>query len=410
MQKDPEYYRRLLDQYLAAGTGNSAAQLEELFAFLEMRAADPLLSEMLHTHLDQLAAGEQTVPQEAADRMRKRLLEQLNASKKIPATAGKVMPAMPPGRRGHFLKATWFRYAAVILFLFGIGTYLFYNHFNRPADSAFGLNKPPQPEIVPGGNKAVLTLADGQKIILDSAADGSVLQQGSAQVIKISAGQLLYQKNIGTAVGYNTISTPKGGQYQVLLPDGTRVWLNASSSVTFPTTFVAGQRLVKITGEIYFEVAKNTQKPFIVDVNGKLSVEVLGTSFNVNSYADEENIKTTLLEGSVKVIKAGEATVLSPGQQAVAASSDRQLTVVDADISKTLAWKNGIFDFTGADLKSVMRQLERWYDIKVQYKGSLSNITFEGRMYRNVNLSDVLEVLQEMGVKFELNGKNLIVF
>ena len=218
------------------------------------------------------------------------------------------------------------------------------------------------------------------------------------------------------------MTTPAGGQYQVTLPDGTKVWLNAASSITYPTAFVDKERPVKISGEVYFEVAKDKEKPFIVDVDGKSSVRVLGTSFNINSYGDESTIKTTLLEGSVKVMRTAttavstDSVILKPGQQAlvalpaVAASSDRQLKVTsDVNIEQTLAWKNGLFNFNGSDLHAVMRQLERWYGIKVEYEGSIPDTKFSGEIYRNVNLSDVLEALQRMGVKFRLHGKTLLV-
>jgi transmembrane sensor len=322
--------------------------------------------------------------------------------------------------RIHFLKTAWFRYAAAIILIAGLAVaYLLTTNDINAGKKLANDNNHKQTEIPPGGEKAVLTLADGTKIVLDNAANGNLAQQGNAQVVKLANGQIVYNLE-GLAEGkvmMNTMSTPKGGQYQLTLPDGTKVWLNAASSITYPAIFVGKERNVKIEGEVYFEVAKDRQKPFIVDIDGKSSVQVLGTSFNINSYENEADIKTTLVEGSVKVIQADQSAILQPGQQAVALSSDQltrtgssnKLIVNQADLSKILAWKNGLFNFNGANLREVMRQLERWYDIKVQYEGPISNDVFKGKMYRNVNLSDVLEVLQRMGVKFRMEGKTVII-
>lgn len=348
-----------------------------------------------------------------------------------------------PAHRIHFLKTAWFRYAAAILIVFGSVAYLWINNRNDKDLAAATDNKRLSSDVGPGGEKAVLTLADGRKIILDSAANGNLAQQGNAQIVKLSNGQLTYNLKGSSSkeIMWNTMATPKGGQYQLTLPDDTKVWLNAASSITYPAVFVGNKREVKIAGEVYFEVAKNKQKPFVVDVDEKSLVEALGTSFNINSYTDEESIKTTLLEGSVRVLKTNTtatatspglqpksseaddklkgAVILKPGQQAtiaVVASADSQLEntagisiVNNPDIEKTLAWKNGLFNFNGVDLYALMRQLERWYDIKVQYQGSVPNVIFKGEMYRNVNLSDVLAALQKMGVKFRMDGKTLIV-
>jgi len=333
-----------------------------------------------------------------------------------------------PVRRVHFLRPGFLRYAVAIILVIGVAAVALVVSPDRKPGSAGTTAQlsTPKSDISPGGNHAVLTLADGRAIVLDSVANGQLADQGEVKIVKLANGQIAYDLHGLSAkeVMWNTMTTPKGGQYQVTLPDGTKVWLNASSSITFPTAFTGAVRKVKVEGELYFEVADNKQKPFVVDVGSKSLIEVLGTSFNVNSYVDEGSIKTTLLEGSVKV---NNSVVLKPGQQAIqkdpagmAVSADKpnshetvgkqDIVVSEANLDQALAWKNGIFDFTGADLKTVMRQLERWYDIKVQYKGPMSNMTFGGRMYRNVHLSDVLEALQKMGVKTELDGKNLMVF
>lgn len=327
--------------------------------------------------------------------------------------------------RVHFLKTTWFRYAAAIILLIGIAWYFQSNQWN----SSDGSNKSTESktlaeDIAPGTNKAILTLANGNKIILDSAANGDLANQGGVNIVKLASGQIIYDLRGLTSkeVMWNTMTTPNGGQYQVTLPDGTKAWLNAASSITFPTAFLGKKREVSINGEVYLEVATNKNQPFVVDIRGESFVEVLGTSFNINSYENENVIKTTLLEGSVKVIndKLKRSAILKPGQQAkiVRAETFNQgsqntagISVLgNIDLDQVLAWKNGLFNFNGADLRIVMRQLERWYNINVQYRNSVPDVVFEGKMYRNENLSYVLDMLKEEGVKFRLEGKNLIVF
>lgn len=325
----------------------------------------------------------------------------------------------PLPHRAPFLRSFFFRYAAAFMLLAGIAAYL-YLYIGRN-EQTVASNDNRQLNIVPGGNKAVLTLADGTKLLLDSAQNGNIAEQGNTQIVN-SNGQIVYdvQNHSSSTVLWNTMSTPVGGQYQVSLPDGTRAWLNAASSITFPTVFSGEQRLVKVSGEVYFEVAKNKQKPFVVDIGGKSLVEVLGTSFNINSYQDDEFISTTLLEGSIKVSSGvkgaaqpagtqSQSVIIKPGQKALIAANSKNVRVNDADLEQTLAWKNGLFNFNGLHVHEVMRQLERWYNIDVKFEGNVSNITFKGKMFRNVNLSDVLEMFQKMEVKFKIEGRTLII-
>lgn len=297
--------------------------------------------------------------------------------------------------------------AAAIIICAAIGAYLWTT--GKKTDHAI-LNN--YTDVPPGGEKAVLTLADGTQIILDSAANGNLAQQGSTDIIKQTNGRIVYNVSSSAIASktpiWNTMSTPVGGQYQIILPDGTKVWLNAASSITYPTAFIENHRSVKIKGEAYFEVSGNKLKPFIVDIDGKSIVEVLGTSFNISSYENEGNIKTTLLKGGVKITNANKSTILKPGQQATIDAEAISIKP-DADIDQVLAWKNGLFNLDGADLQSVMRQLERWYDIRVEYRGPIDKAPFKGKIDRNLNLSNVLERLKEIGVRFELKGKKLIV-
>jgi ferric-dicitrate binding protein FerR (iron transport regulator) len=264
-------------------------------------------------------------------------------------------------------------------------------------------------DVLPGGDKAVLTLADGSTIVLDDVQNGTLAQQGNSKVIKLG-GKLTYDpanKNSKEIV-FNTISTPKGGQYQLELPDGSLVWLNSSSSIHFPTAFVAEERRVEITGEAYFEVAKNPDMPFIVTVNDA-EVRVIGTHFNINSYGDEDNIKTTLLEGAVKFVHGFNTNTLKPGQQSQLSTNGITKVVSNVDVEEVVAWKNGMFDFENAAIETVMRQLARWYDVEIEYKGKSDDL-FIAEMRRNIKLSDALKALELTGrVKFEIQGKRIIV-
>ena len=264
-------------------------------------------------------------------------------------------------------------------------------------------------DVSPGGDKATLTLADGSTVILDDAQNGILAQQGNTKVIKLD-GKLLYDpanKNSKEVV-YNTISTPKGGQYQLELPDGSLVWLNATSSIRFPTSFVEKERRVEITGEAYLEVAKNRDKPFIVTVNNA-EVQVLGTHFNINAYLDEDDVETTLLEGSVKFVNGANADILKPGQQSQLTKNGSFKVVSDVDVDKVVAWKNGFFDFENAGIETVMRQLSRWYNVEIEYNGKTDDL-FIAEMRRNIKLSDALKALELTGkVRFEIEGKKIIV-
>ncbi|MHA4810902.1 FecR family protein [Flavitalea flava] len=316
--------------------------------------------------------------------------------------------------------------AAVFLILLGSGTFLWFNNHNSPLPVAV---KVPAPEIKndiePGGNKAVLTLSDGSKVTLTGAANGTLAEQGNTHVVKLANGQLAYQaaggaNNAGApgapgkspaSILYNTMTTPKGGQYKLTLPDGTQVWLNASSSITYPTGFSGKERKVEMLGEAYFEVAPNAKMPFKVMTDG-MEVDVFGTHFNVNAYRDETVKKTTLLEGAVKVLKGTDATLLKPGQQALCGGSGSNpgiSLVEDADIEESVAWKNGLFSFNGADLPLIMRQLARWYDLEVKYEGPMPKRRFTGKVFRNLKLSETLKILELNQIHFRLEGNRLTV-
>ena len=266
-------------------------------------------------------------------------------------------------------------------------------------------------DVLPGKNTATLTLSDGTTVILDEAKNGTISTQGNTKILKLDNGILSYNashKGNVVEVLYNTISTPKGGQYQVLLSDGSKVWLNAASSLKFPASFTGKERKVELLGEAYFEVAKNDKMPFKVEADG-MEVEVLGTHFNINSYDDESTVRTTLLKGSVRINGAKSKSFLKPGQQAKLERDGDIKIVNNADVDQAVAWKEGRFQFNRADIHEVMRQIARWYNVSIEYKGIVSS-HFGGTISRDVNLSQVLEMLQLTGeVKFHVEDKKVVV-
>lgn len=328
--------------------------------------------------------------------------------------------------------------AASILLLISIGTYLFIN--TRSAQHIASATK-----ILPGKDGAILTLADGTQILLDTVKNGIVALQGGATA-KIVNGTLVYEGKGGEAV-YNIMSTPKGRKFHLIMPDGTEAWLNSASSIQFPTAFTGNERKVTVTGEVYFEVAtlrlhSGQKMPFKVNVRNNAEIEVLGTHFNVKAYENEPLINTTLLEGSIAIRlsadkngKAGQQSILKPGQQAkilvgqnkmlvngditqngaakkAAGPDAKGLTVVnDTDIDKVMAWKNNVFDFNDIAFEDAMYQLERWYNIEVVYEKGIppTNVELSGKMTKDVTLNDLVTILEKIGVKCKLEGRKLLI-
>ena len=331
------------------------------------------------------------------------------ASRKLlKAIHDKIRSESKPVKR-RIIPLRRFAVAASIIGVVAVSAFFLFTGSQNKLAKAEVINKRFKNDVLPGGNKATLTLADGSTIILDEAQNGELTQQGSSKVIKLD-GKLLYdpiRKNSKEAL-YNTISTPNGGQYQLELPDGSQVWLNATSSIYFPTVFAGKERRVSITGEAYFEIAKNRNMPFIVEVNGA-EVQVLGTHFNINAYSDEENVKTTLLEGSVKFINGDQSSILKPDQQSQLTKKGMVKVISDVNVEEVVAWKNGLFAFENASIETVMRQLSRWYDVQIEYSGKTDDL-FIAEMRRNIKLSDALKALELTGkVKFGINGKKIIV-
>lgn len=302
----------------------------------------------------------------------------------------------------------WWAVAALLLVTLGAG--LFYFLINQPTKTTITpATIAARQDAEPGKEGAVLTLADGTKLVLDTLGNG-VVARGNGMKVVLHNGVLAYEtpgSNMGT-MSYNTMSTPKGRQFKLVLPDGTRVWMNAASSITYPVFFEGNERKVEITGEVYFEVAKDAAKPFKVAVGNDMEVEVLGTHFNVNAHDDGDGLKTTLLEGAVKLKHHQEEVKLAPGQQAQVNNGKVQVKN-KVDVDAVMAWKQGLFHFNKSDFASVMRQLERWYDVKVQYEGAIPPGTLTGDFPRTLMLSEVLHILELSGVQFKIENKNLII-
>lgn len=326
-----------------------------------------------------------------------------------PATAERTIPMWRS-------KRVWW-VAAGTMMLMATAGYFLLTHKDNPVPKIVETPIPRTRPVTPGGNKALLTLGDGSVIVLDSAANGALSRQGKTVVLKKQDGQLIYQfQHNGNqdAVAWNTISTPRGGQYQVVLPDGTKVWLNAVSSLHFPAGFTGSERVVQLTGEAYFEVAKMAKVPFVVEIQPAAGarggrVEVLGTHFNVKAYNDEATINTTLLEGSVRMTSSKAHYVLKPGEQARVSKNGQMALDEHADVEEAVAWKNGRFVFNEADVETVMRDIARWYDVEIVYAGKVPAEKFAGEIPRNSNITEVFKILELSNVHCKIEGRKITV-
>ncbi len=300
--------------------------------------------------------------------------------------------------------------AAIVLVFISVAVFLFTNPPRQ--NKQIIVKSRPLSDAFPGGNKAILKLANGKTIILDNTSNGVLVKIGNTKINKAQDGLLVYKTNKNASQNpnhsINTITTPRGGQYQIVLSDGSKVWLNAASSLSFPTQFTGNYREVKITGEAYFEVAKNAAIPFRVKT-GRAEIEVLGTHFNVMAYDDENEMKTTLLEGAIKIKSKSATNIMQPGQQAITQANGQQKVAEDPDADDAVAWKNGIFQFRDASIEDIMRQVARWYDVRVSYEGKIPVRQFTGRISRNVKASVLLNMLRYTGVNLKIEGNKIIV-
>jgi len=260
-----------------------------------------------------------------------------------------------------------------------------------------------QQDIVPGSNKAILTLGNGQRIVLNTQSNGVIASLSNVRITKIDSGKLAYSAGANPVVAMNTLETPRGGTYYVILSDGSKVWLNAASKIIYPSVFKGNERLVTLTGEAYFEIDYNAKMPFKVKINNQV-VEDLGTHFNVKAYNDGGPIKTTLFEGGVKVSENDRSIILKPGQQAAGLD-----LVKEPDLDQAIAWHKGLFEFNNADIPTIMKELSRWYDVDITYEGNIPERHFTGKLYRNVNALKIADILNYNNIHFRIEGKKIIV-
>ncbi|QJB40216.1 FecR domain-containing protein [Chitinophaga oryzae] len=383
------HLKTLLQRYL--DNSLPPEELKELIAHLQQDAQQDTLLQAVQ---QALAGGAYAVPTDAAqkDAIFRNILQKA-AEQAAPAAL------QPVKHRSGLWKAA---VAAMVIVLAGAAAYFTAGHRRTSHTPALA-----RQDVLPGVNKAVLILADGRRITLDSAARGTLAQQGDVTISQTGNGQLDYNgSGANGKVVYNTVATPRGGQFRITLPDGTKVWLNAASSLHFPTAFPAGERNVEVTGEVYFEVAPQAAAPFVVTARGT-AVTVLGTRFNVNAYTDEASVNTTLLEGSVRVAHQGHAVTLKPGEQAQVKEGIRVLDNVDTEA--LMAWKNGRFSCNDIPLEDIMRQISRWYNVQVVFEDQITD-TYSIEISRDVPLSKLLRFLElSGGVHFEVNEKTIIV-
>lgn len=359
----------------------------------ELKLLDEYRDELKLTDFDY--EDDQINQQEVHDR----IWNQLSESRKIPS-------------KNKFPRIGWLQVAATILVTLSVGLWIAKSHRKNAQQEAFAkIDK-----VTPGGNKAFLTMADGSKITLTDAKNGQLATQAGIRIRKTKDGMLVYQfdkvdnaQSDDTAGALNTITTPRGGQYQIVLSDGTKVWLNSATSLRFPVTFTGAQRNVELNGEAYFEVAKNKDKPFIVQANGT-TTQVLGTHFNVNAYNDNPQVTTTLLEGSVRLQKGRATAMLIPGEQGTVLNTGISIVVKKADIEGTMAWKNGYFIFHDENIMNIMKQVSRWYDVDVEYKGDVKDREFGGTVSRYKNITELLNNMElTQAIHYKLDGRRLYI-
>ncbi len=373
----------------------TAAETNELMHLIRISEDDKALSELLRKEWEMFSYDTQEFSTEESTQMLESILTKLNIKEVEQVPAPRVRSMM------------WFRAAASVLIAGGLAFYMLQNKLRAPE---LVVASTQVTDIGPGGNRAVLSFSDGKKIMLDDVENGLVTKHGAAQFTKTGEGQLSFMvfKTAEEAdFQTNTLSTPKGGEYQLTLHDGTKVWLNASSSIRFPTVFSDKNRIVEISGEVYFEVVKDQKRPFRVKF-GTSEVEVLGTTFNIMAYQDESSPKITLVEGAVNLRDGSESKKLRPGEQGVVLSNGKILSAL-IDLDQELAWKSGLFYFKDSGIEEIMRQVARWYNIEVHYQGEISKRQFTGKVSRNVNIAQLLNMLRFAGVNCEIENKIVIV-
>jgi transmembrane sensor len=386
----------LYRQYIS--NRSSAEELQELEVLLKNMANEDAISGLLDTTWDDLdILNAKDISQDQADLI-----------------YNSIVKSKPQEKTTY--KFWVIRIAATILLCLSIGLIIYRTYTPQSQQkTATNTTRPKVQDFMPGKNKAVLTLSNGTEVVLDDTQSGKIANQGGVVISKLNDGQIAYtsadagQKSTSSANQLNTLTIPKGGQYQLTLPDGTIVYLNSASSLTYPAKFAGSERKVTLSGEAYFEVAKNPKMPFIVNVNNKQQIQVLGTHFNIEAYNDEPVINTTLVEGSVKILYKNKQTLLKPGQVAIN-NMGADLDVKPADIDEAMAWKNGLFIFNNENITTVMKKISRWYDVEVVFKGNMENVNFLGNYSRTKSLASLLKNIQLMeDVNISIEGRRITV-
>jgi ferric-dicitrate binding protein FerR (iron transport regulator) len=383
-------------QYLLSLFNNGTATADEL-AELERLLASPEATGLLQELWEKIPADARFFEESKSEAMLA-MIRQRNreAMKIIPQRKRNAWPLLLA--------------AACILAVTGTLLFIFIKPTKHTTPNIVAEQQPPK-LVVPGGDKAVLLLDDGSSITLDSSGNGTISIQGATNVSK-AGGQVIYALNDKPTeennVLYNTLKTRRGGQYQLVLADGTRVWMNASSSLRFPTAFPGKERIVELTGEAYFEVAKDAQRPFSVRVND-ITVNVLGTHFNVMAYENEAATAISLLEGAVNVTKENNKVSLRPGQQARLQPGAAFQVINNVNLEEIIAWKNGYFQLDHTRLDVLMRQVERWYDVDVVYQGKIPNRQFGGKIPRKSDIKEVMKLLELSNVYSHIEGNKITI-
>lgn len=386
MDKMDELFKKYMNGLL------SPDEQEELAGLIK-HLSDEQLSDYLKRYWDTNQLNDQILSEQTVEAIYQRIVRR-------EAPVKKVIP---------LVRRRWLQIAASLIFIFLTGTMVYLYRSTEPESSPeFGaLHKK---DLEPGGNRAILKLADGTEVDLDKSANGVIASQANVSVVKLDNGQLQYQPSDqkSDVVQYNTVETPRGGQYRLILPDSSVVLLNSESSICFPVAFNSHERKVEVSGEVYFEVSEDKARPFIV-YHGGMRVQVYGTHFIVLAYPDEALAKTTLLEGSVKVSHGADNMMLKSGQQAVLDARGNLKMNPEVSITKESAWVNGIFLFDHSGIQEIMTQISRWYNVDVEYRGTVTKRTFSGIVNRNSKVSQVLQIMERAGIRFEIEGDKIIV-
>nr|WP_121271006.1 FecR family protein [Pedobacter schmidteae] len=395
MERTIERFNHLLNKYIDKSC--SLEELKELFSYMEVPEYKDRLATVMDENYKSLRPGTE-VDSVDWDEMFNAIVDQDRSVKaKMKPLWSKLLPI-----------------AAAILVLLSIGV-LIWDKQQRPGNGSTTSVKIKK-DIAPGGNKAVLKLADGTEIVLDGHSSGVLANEDGTKISKTADGMLLYDASksaadeaIVTENHTNTLSTPSGGQYMLILPDKTKVWLNAESSISYPSVFIGAERNVSLVGEAYFEVAKDKQHPFKVKT-GAAEVKVLGTHFNIMCYTNEGQTQVSLAEGSVRVGLGKASEVLVPGQQASIKNGTERIVLKNVDMDEVIDWKNGLFQFDNTPIEQVMRQIKRWYNVDVVYQGTKPDVHITGMISRSNNVSKILDLIEEAGgVNFEIGDKQIIV-